>query len=297
MNRRINEMQVGVLTLVAIVLLIVGMMWLKGMRVDQNLVLYQVDFSQVEGMKVGDKVQVRGIRMGEVSSMEIIETAVRVGLQLDDSVTMRDDATVTLGEKGIVGEIVIEIDPGTGDPIAEGHIFQGRTAGTIASMTDAAGAALDELLVVADKVSDLLDEIKTTGKVVETLAQAHVTIAKLDAMVEDNQDDFVTILSDLKIASNGLRSLVESGHVEDTFNDASSVMARADSMMITMDGAVLRLNNILTKLDEGEGSAAMLLNDPDLYMRADSTMVSIKRLVDAMRRNPKRFFDVNVLDF
>lgn len=297
MNRRISELQVGVLTLVAIVLLVAGMMWLKGMRVDQTLVLYQVDFSRVEGMKVGDKVQVRGIRMGEVSSMEIIETAVRVGLQLDDSVTMRDDATITLGEKGIVGEIVIEIDPGIGVPVDEGHIFLGRTAGTIASMTDAAGAALDALLVVTDKVSGLMDEIKATGKVVETLAQAHVTIAKLDDMVEDNQDDFVTILSDLKIASSGLRSLVESGNVEDTFDDASSVMARADSMMITMDGVVQRLDNILAKLDEGEGSAAMLLNDPDLYMRADSTMVSIKRLVDAMRRNPKRFFDVNVLDF
>jgi phospholipid/cholesterol/gamma-HCH transport system substrate-binding protein len=297
MNRRISELQVGVLTLAAIILLVVGMLWLKGMRVNENLVLYQADFARVEGMKVGDNVQVRGIRMGEVSSMEIIDTAVRVGLQLNDTVVMHEDATITLGEKGIVGEIVIEINPGTGKSVTEGHIFKGRTAGTIASMTDAAGAALDELLVVTDKVSELLDEIKTTGKVVETLAQANVTIEKLDTMVEDNQDDVAIILGDLKVASDGLRSLMESGQIEATFSDASSVMTRADSMMITMDGVALRLDHILAKLDEGGGSAAMLLNDPDLYMHADSTMVSVKRLVDAMRRNPKRFFDVNVLDF
>ncbi len=42
---------------------------------------------------------------------------------------------------------------------------------------------------------------------------------------------------------------------------------------------------------------AKLLNDPLLYDRADSTMASVKRLVDAMRRNPKRHFKVNVMDF
>ncbi len=297
MNRRISELQVGLLTLLAIVLLGVGMMWLKGMRVDQNLVYYQVDFAKVEGMKIGDNVQVRGIRMGNVSSMTIIDTAVRVGLQIDDSVTMHENATVTLGEKGIVGEIVIEIDPGAGTPVTEGHIFLGRTAGTIASMTDAAGAALDQLQVVADKVTELLDEVNTTGKVVETMALANVTLEKIDSMVDDNQDDIEIILNDLKIASEGMRAMMESGQIEQTFADVSSAMSRADSMMVTMNGAVVRLDNILTKLDEGEGSAAMLLNDPALYMRADSTMVSIKRLVDAMRRNPKRFFDVNVLDF
>jgi len=297
MKRRITELQVGLLTLLAIVLLVVGMLWLKGTRVDQDLVFYQADFARVEGMKVGDHVQVRGIRMGKVSSMEIIDTAVRVGLQLNDSVVMRDDATVTLGEKGIVGEIVIEISPGLGNPVTEGHIYTGRTAGSIASMTDAAGDALDALLVVTDKVSELLDEIKTTGKVVETLAQANVTVEKLDVILEDNQDDVAIILNDLKLAASGLSTMIESGQIEDTFSDASSVMSRADSMMITMEGVVVRLDNILTRLDEGDGSAALLLNDPDLYMHADSTMVSVKRLVDAMRRNPKRFFDVNVLDF
>jgi len=164
-------------------------------------------------------------------------------------------------------------------------------------MTDAAGDALNELSLVADKVSELLDEIKSTGKVVETMAQANVTLEKIDGIVDDSHNDLEIILSDLKVASHGLRLLMESGQVDEAFADASSTMARADSMMMTMDGVVTRLDNILAKLDKGEGSAAMLLNDPDLYMRADSTMISVKRLVDAMRRNPKRFFDVNVLGF
>ena len=57
------------------------------------------------------------------------------------------------------------------------------------------------------------------------------------------------------------------------------------------------LNEVLTKLNEGDGSLAMLLNDPTFYARTDSTMVSLKRLLDEMRRNPKKYFKVNVVDF
>ena len=297
MKNRFNEVQVGILTIGAIVVLIAGMMWFKNIDLSKGQNFYQADFTHVAGLRVGDKVQVRGIRMGEVSGMQILQASVRVELQLNDTVDLREDAVVTLGEKGIVGEVVIEIDPGVGAAIQEGHIFQGRTAGTIASMTDAAGEALKEMRILTKKVTELVDQIEIEGKVVETLAQAHDTLDKIDHMVEENHTDIRVILEDLRVTSEGLRSIVESGRIEQTFDDASSAMASADSLMSVMQTAAASLNSIMTKLDEGEGSAGLLLNDPTLYTTADSTMNSLKRLMDEMRRNPKKYFKLNVMDF
>ena len=297
MKIRISEIQVGVLTVFAIVVLIGGMMWFKNIDLSKGQTFYQADFSHVAGLRVGDKVQVRGIRMGEVSGMQILQASVRVELRVDESVDLREDAVVTLGEKGIVGEVVIEIDPGIGGPIHEGHIFKGRTAGTIASMTDAAGAALEEMRILTKKVTVLVDQIKTEGKVVETLVQAHETLDKVDHMVDENHSDIKVILDNLRISSDGLREIVESGRIEQTFDSASLAMASADTLMDVMQEAAHSLNSIMTKLDEGEGTAALLLNDPTLYTTADSTMTSLKRLMDEMRRNPKKYFKVNVLDF
>jgi len=297
MRNRFNEVQVGVLTIGAIVILIAGMMWFKNIDLSKGQNFYQADFTQVAGLRAGDKVQVRGIRMGEVSGMQILQASVRVELQLDDTVDLREDAVVTLGEKGIVGEVVIEIDPGVGAAIQEGHIFKGRTAGTIASMTDAAGEALIEMRTLTQKVTELVDQIKIEGKVVETLAQAHDTLDKVDHMVEENHTHIRVILEDLRVTSEGLRAIVESGRIEQTFDDASSAMASADSLMSMMQDAAVSMNSIMTKLDEGGGSAALLLNDPTLYTTADSTMNSLKRLMDDMRRNPKKYFKVNVVDF
>ncbi len=297
MKIRISEIQVGVLTVFAIVVLIGGMMWFKNIDLAKGQNFYQADFSHVAGLRVGDKVQVRGIRMGEVSGMQILQASVRVELRVDESVDLREDAVVTLGEKGIVGEVVIEIDPGIGGPIQEGHIFEGRTAGTIASMTDAAGAALEEMRILTKKVTQLVDQIKTEGKVVETLVQAHETLDKVDHMVEENHSDIRVILENLRISSDGLREIVDSGRIEQTFDSASTAMANADSLMVVMQDAAVSLNSIMAKLDEGEGTAALLLNDPTLYTTADSTMTSLKRLMDEMRRNPKKYFKLNVMDF
>ena len=69
MRNRINEVQVGILTIAAIVVLIVGMMWFKNIDLSKGQTFYQADFTNVAGLREGDKVQVRGIRMGEVSGM------------------------------------------------------------------------------------------------------------------------------------------------------------------------------------------------------------------------------------
>ena len=297
MSNRISEFQVGLLTVFALVILIAGMMWFKNIDLSKGALVYQVDFDRVEGMQVGDRVQVRGIRMGEVIGMSILQESVRVELKLEDKVDLRQDAVITLGEKGIVGEIVLEVDPGTGASVEEGHIFIGRTAGTIAAMTDAAGAALQEMRNLTAKVTELVDEVKKEGMVIETLTQANETLTKVDGMITDNHREIEIILDDLVVTTNSLRRILESGQIEQTFADASGAMAQADSLMINLGTSAARLDALLLNLTEGEGSAARLLNDPMLYDRADSTLTSVKRLADAMRRNPKRYFKLNVVDF
>jgi phospholipid/cholesterol/gamma-HCH transport system substrate-binding protein len=294
MNRKFNEFQVGIVTVAALVLLIFGMLWFKNVSLTTGTTLYQADFPEVAGLREGDNVQVRGIRSGEVSEMIMLQSAVRVSILLDETVGLREDAVITLGEKGIVGEIVIEVDPGVGEPVPEGHIFQGRTAGTIASMTDAAGAALTEMRVLTSKVTDLVDEMKEQGKVVQTLEQANETLHKVDTMVSENHVSIRAILENLRVTTDELRILAESGRIDQTLADASSAAASADSMMVTLQESGRRLNSILLKMDEGEGTAALLLNDPSLYTTADSTMNSLKRLLDEMRRNPKKYFKVKV---
>ncbi len=297
MRARLNEVQVGLVTIISITVLVCGMLWLKQIDLRKGSSVYQVDFARVEGLRVGDKVQVRGIRMGGVAGFAIMQQAVRVQLQLEDGVRLGEDAVITLGEKGIVGDVVIEIDPGSGKPVQEGHIFAGRTAGTIASMTDAAGDALAEMRALTGKVTQLLDEVRDQGKVVQTLEQANLTLTKVDRMVEQNHEDVTVILDDLRASTKELRRLMESGRLDRALDGTARATETADSLLTRLNATAGQFNRLLERLDHGDGSASRLLNDPALYARTDSTLTSVQRLLDDLRRNPKKYFKLNVIDF
>lgn len=297
MRARLNEVQVGLVTIIALTVLVWGMLWLKQIDLRKGQNMYQVDFARVEGLRVGDKVQVRGIRMGAVSGFAIMPQAVRVQLQLEDTARLCDDAVITLGEKGIVGDVVIEIDPGTGKPVQEGHIFAGRTAGTIASMTDAAGDALSEMRALTGKVTQLLDEVRDQGKVVQTLEQANATLVKVDRMVEQNHQDVTVILDDLRASTKELRRLMESGRLDRALDGTARATQTADSLLTQLNATSARFTELLDRLNDGDGTAARLLNDPALYARTDSTLTSVQRLLDDLRRNPKKYFKLSVIDF
>jgi phospholipid/cholesterol/gamma-HCH transport system substrate-binding protein len=297
MRARLNEVQVGLVTIIALTVLVWGMLWLKQIDLRKGQNMYQVDFGRVEGLRVGDKVQVRGIRMGAVSGFAIMPQAVRVQLQLEDTARLCDDAVITLGEKGIVGDVVIEIDPGTGKPVQEGHIFTGRTAGTIASMTDAAGDALSEMRALTGKVTQLLDEVRDQGKVVQTLEQANATLIKVDRMVEQNHADITVILADLRASTKELRRLMESGRLDRALDGTTQATATADSLLRQLNTTTTKFTTLLDRLNDGDGTASRLLKDPALYARTDSTLTSVQRLLDDLRRNPKKYFKLSVIDF
>jgi len=297
MNRKLSEFQVGALTILAVIALIVGMMWLKNINLMSDGDLYQVDFAQVEGMRAGDKVLVRGIRMGEVAALHILSDAVRVEIVLDDYSVLCADATFTLSEKGIVGDVVIEVDPGTGEKVQEGHIFKGRNAGTIAAMTDAASEALAEARRLTATVGELVAEVKSRGMVIETLQLAHATLDTVDRMVKRDHVALTNILDNMNVITLKLRELMESGQIEHALEATAGAMGAADTVMVALSETSRRLDQILQRLEGTDSTAGLLLNDPGLYTTADSTMHSLKRLIDAMRRNPKRYLKLNVIDF
>ncbi len=64
--------------ILSLAVLIWGLLWFKQVRMSGEIVRYQVDFSHVGGLQVRDRVQVRGIRMGAVESLDLVDGVVRV---------------------------------------------------------------------------------------------------------------------------------------------------------------------------------------------------------------------------
>lgn len=59
-------------------------------------------------------------------------------------------------------------------------------------------------------------------------------------------------------------------------------------------GVVVKADGILGKLDRGEGSLGMLLNDRGLYQHSDSLLIELRSLLADFRKSPKKYVNLSV---
>jgi len=293
-QQRKRELQVGVTVIAAVAILIAGLMFFKNMRLNASTNTYAADFVAVEGLKIGDRVQVRGIRAGSVTTFEFIPGGVRVFFELEGWVKLHEDAEVVLVQKGIVGEMVVEIAPGDATVVDQGHVFVGRSATSMLALGDKVDVSLEEFTALATELRHILVQLRDEGQVVGLMTSTRLTLDNLSAQLEENRDDMRRTVRNVAQITETLNEALGDGKLDSTLTVARHATVQLDSAAVEIAAVARQSRSLLAKLESGEGSAARFLNDPALYDRADSTLQSLDRLVDMMRRDPKHFFKVSL---
>ena len=110
MNRG-KELLVGIVIVTAVVIGVVGTLWLQGSNFGRPRVPVDVRLESVGQLAEGNVVTYRGVPIGQVYriGVEPAGSAVRVRLLLDADVTLPDDAAVVLGPESLFGAWQAEI--------------------------------------------------------------------------------------------------------------------------------------------------------------------------------------------
>jgi phospholipid/cholesterol/gamma-HCH transport system substrate-binding protein len=292
-------MQVGLAVILSALVLVGGTLWFKNFSFSGGVYRYAADFPAVEGLQVRDRVQVRGIRMGAVDDFMVINDQVRVIFHIDKGIPLRENARIRLTTLGIVGEMVVEIDPGSGAPVPEGHVFQGQVAVSLPAITDAISGTLADLRALSAEIQGLVAEIRAEDRIPATLDAASSAAANLDELVRVNRESLQKMVSNFEATSVALRAALAGpdSNLARSTAAAARTLTRADSVVARIDSTSVLLHEVVARLERGEGTFGQLLSDETLYLRADSTLTTLSRLLNDLRRNPKKYFKFNVIDF
>jgi phospholipid/cholesterol/gamma-HCH transport system substrate-binding protein len=290
-----REIQVGVMVLFGILVLIGGLMFFKRMNLNSEMVRYAIDFPAVEGLRKGDRVQVRGIRVGQVTSFEFLQGKIRVNIEVEDWVNRHPTAEVVLVMKGLVGEVLIEIEPGGGDTVVlPGHVFAGRNAASMLALGDKVNDSLDHMAALSEELRMFVAQLRGEGLVVGPLAAAERTLLETEGMLKENRDHLREISGSLAGLTAELEAALAGGKLDSTLTVTRNALATFDEAMVSLAATTEEARGILGALSSGEGTAGRLLTDDTLYDRADSTLQSLDRLLDQIRRNPKAMFKASL---
>ena len=73
--------------------------------------------------------------------------------------------------------------------------------------------------------------------------------------------------------------------------ESSDGLGRTESRLST---AVTRADSVFSKVNSGQGSLGLLVNDAALYRNTDSLVAELRALVADVKKNPKRYINVKV---
>lgn len=75
------------------------------------------DFPTVGGLKAGAAVEIAGVPVGRVESIQLKDYQARVFMHITNGIQIQTDAIVSIKTKGLIGEKFVQISPGGSDKI------------------------------------------------------------------------------------------------------------------------------------------------------------------------------------
>ena len=110
-----SSFKVGLLTLIALVLLVGTVLKVKG-RAISSAARIEIQFKDVNGLRPGAGVQIMGLKVGQVEEITPIvkneDSYVKVKFVITDSnVTIPKASAFSIQQSGIIGELFLEITP------------------------------------------------------------------------------------------------------------------------------------------------------------------------------------------
>ena len=74
-------------------------------------------------------------------------------------------------------------------------------------------------------------------------------------------------------------------------NDLTIALQQSES---NLRGVIAKSDSVMGKVNRGEGTLGLLLNDQSLYRNSDSLLIDLRSLIQDFRKDPKRYFALRV---
>ncbi len=278
-----QEVTVGALVLVGVALFIGGTMWLGGSGLGRSPNV-SVSFSDAGTLKRGSPVKVSGVTLGNVSDITYQGYGkVLVRLNLDEQIQPRKDASATLATIGLVADAVVRFNPGTStEPLPEGAVIAGTVERGLMDMGGELGGSAKEVMegLRAIEFKQLSDNLNKTLLAFQRISAVYsnTSTGPLSQLPE-------TMLGMQRVTAR-LDSVISVAKLDRTARAADSLMTTLTALSADAQTTAKQLDQILGRINRGEGSLGKFATDTLLYQNAQKLLKSLQDFVDDIKKNP-----------
>ena len=287
--------------IVGIVAFIFGLSYLKSSPLFENNKTFYAVYEDVGGLQPGTKVTINGFDVGNVTDIRFRDGSGKllVTLTVTNEFEFSSNSIAELFDTGIIGGKGVQIVPvlDNAPPAKSGDTLQSKIKPGLTELVQQKLTPLQ--MKVEGAVSNADSLLMNVNQILDdpTKKQLQQTIASLNQLVKSfktSADNLNVLLENNKMQLDS--SLKNVSHITSNFSKLSDSLVNADlgGTLEQFQGTVGKLNSILAKIEQGEGSLGKLHKDDALYNNLAEASRELDLLLQDFRLNPKRYVNVSV---
>lgn len=294
-----KEFIIGICVIAAIVILIFGIDYLKGINLFSPANFYYASYDNVAGLEISSPVTVDGYKVGQVREIQFDYEnpgKIKVLLALNKNLRIPVDSRATMGSTLMSGNfIAIKLGKSAEKIPVGGDIESIETSDLMSSLSEDIMPAINQILPRVDSLLYNLNKLAGDPALISS-------IQRLDGITGNvlNATDGLnsTINKDLPIVMRNVKSI---SHRLDTVTSNLGVLS-AQLKSLPLNTTVENVNALtdnLTKfsnqLNDPNSTLGMLMNDPELYNKLNRVAADVDSLIVDIKKNPKRYISIKLL--
>ena len=290
MDLRVREVTVGSIVIVAILVFIFGTMWLSGRRVGSGNTV-QIQFANVSGLKRASPLRISGVNVGKVESILFQDVGkVLVTASIPPAITPKVDAKALIVSVTLVGDYAVDFDPGrSAQALPPGKVILGSQEVGLSDRAGVLADRADSVLLGANRFvsEEMADRLEATLVALQaTLKATQQTMQVLSNTRSGPTAELIQTMASVRSLSARLDRTLANPALGRTLTRADTLTANLAEMTAQLTSTGARLDTLLLRINNGEGTLGKVATDSGLYRDIRDLSQSMRKLVDELAKHP-----------
>lgn len=310
-----KEIKIGGVVIFAVLAFIWGVNFLKSRDIFLKEKTCFAYYKKVDGLVNSNPIYISGIKVGYVKNVEfasINSSDVKVTLVFNNRINIPKNSIAKIYSADLMGSRAIQIILGDSkEMLSENDILKteieadlkeeiNRQVVPLKLKAEELMSSFDSVLIAIklvfnentrknltysfENIKISLDNIKNMTYNVDTLvsnqrnrlSQIIVNFESISHNIRNNNDKISNIISNFSALSDTLAK----SNINQTINNTNKALADVASIM--------------NKINKGEGSLGMLINNDSLYNNLQSSAKNLDLLLIDLKKNPERYVNISI---
>lgn len=307
-----KEIKLALLGILSILVFIFGYKYLKGTGIFSSSKTIYAEYDNVQGLTPASYVQLKGFTVGTVNAIELSKEhsgKVKLTLFINKDLNVPIDSKATIVSLDLLGTKAVNIELGASTTMLKDNemIVGNIELGTIESLGASAAP-------VMDNAKKTLASLETTVQNINNILDLNTqnNLKSSIANLNNTMKDFSQFANELNTQRTKISGLLDnlnafSVNLNKNNNTINNVLKNAETTTSNMSKVNLEttvnelkatlgdLQTTLKKVNNGNGSLALLMNDDKLYKNLKNTLETTNNLMYDINAHPSKYININII--